>query len=110
MRVVLDTNVVLASLRSHSGASFAIVQLIDQRRITPIVSVPLMFEYEEVLHRAGSLPHLSAHEIDPFFPRSQILFGNALIFAILLSMTRRLPRKTEFLLVRLPETINPLSF
>jgi putative PIN family toxin of toxin-antitoxin system len=66
MRVVIDTNVLLASLRSKSGASNAIAQLIDQRRVTPIISVPLMFEYEEVFHRPDSLPHLSPQEIDTF--------------------------------------------
>jgi putative PIN family toxin of toxin-antitoxin system len=66
MRIVIDTNVLLASLRSSSGASFAIVELIDQRRITPVISVPLMFEYEEVLHRPGSIPHLTSGEIDAF--------------------------------------------
>jgi len=62
----MDTNVLLASLRSSSGASFAIVELIDQRRITSVISVPLMFEYEEVLHRPGMVPHLSARDIDIF--------------------------------------------
>ena len=66
MRVVIDTNVLLASLRSKTGASFAITQLIDQHRVTPVVSVPLMFEYEEVFHRPDSLPHLSPREIDTF--------------------------------------------
>jgi putative PIN family toxin of toxin-antitoxin system len=66
MRIVVDTNVLLASLRSSVGASFAISELIDQRRVTPVISVPLMFEYEEVFHRPGLLPHLSTLEIDTF--------------------------------------------
>ena len=66
MRIVVDTNVLLASLRSSSGASFAILELIDQRRVTPVVSVPLMFEYEEVLHRPSFVPELSGTEIDTF--------------------------------------------
>ncbi len=66
MRIVVDTNVLLAILRSSIGASSAILGLIDQRRVTPVVSVPLMFEYEEILHRPGLLSHLSAGEIDTF--------------------------------------------
>ncbi|MGA3171881.1 MAG: putative toxin-antitoxin system toxin component, PIN family [Chthoniobacteraceae bacterium] len=66
MRIVIDTNVILASLRSSSGASFAIVNLIEHRKVTPVVSVPLLFEYEEILHRPGSVPHLSARQIDDY--------------------------------------------
>jgi putative PIN family toxin of toxin-antitoxin system len=66
MRIVIDTNVILASLRSSDGASFAITQLIDQHRVTPVISVPLLFEYEEILHRPGSLPAFSHAEIDAF--------------------------------------------
>jgi hypothetical protein len=36
MRIVVDTNVLLASLRSRSGASFAIAELIGQRRVSPV--------------------------------------------------------------------------
>jgi putative PIN family toxin of toxin-antitoxin system len=66
MRIVVDTNVLLASLRSSIGASFAIVNLIEQGRVTPVVSVPLLFEYEEILRRPDLVPHLSASEIDAF--------------------------------------------
>ncbi len=34
--------------------------------MTPVVSVPLMLEYEEVLLRDGMLPHLTAPEIHLF--------------------------------------------
>jgi len=80
MRIVIDTNVLLASLRSSIGASFAILGLIDQRRVTPVISVPLMFEYEEILHRPGLLPYLSASEIDRFLDRIAALAVEQRIF------------------------------
>lgn len=38
----------------------------DGGKVTPVVSVPLMFEYEEVLLRAGMLPHLTAEDVQAF--------------------------------------------
>lgn len=45
--IVLDTNVVVAALRSRRGASFAILRLLAQAWI-PLISVPLILEYEAV--------------------------------------------------------------
>ena len=45
--VVLDTNVVIAALRSRRGASFAILRRLGQDWI-PLISVPLILEYEAV--------------------------------------------------------------
>ena len=45
--VVLDTNVIVAALRSRQGASFAILSRIG-RNWAPLISVPLILEYEEV--------------------------------------------------------------
>ena len=46
MRVVLDTNVVVAALRSPEGASAALVEQALNRRFTLLLSVPLVLEYE----------------------------------------------------------------
>jgi predicted nucleic acid-binding protein len=46
--VVLDTNVIVSALRSHRGASFAILRSIG-REWVPLISVPLILEYEELL-------------------------------------------------------------
>lgn len=51
MRIVLDTNVLVAASRSRNGASFALMEAVRQRRLQPLVSVPLMLEYEAVLKR-----------------------------------------------------------
>ena len=47
MRIVLDTNVVVAALISPSGASAALVEQALDRRFTLLLSVPLVLEYEE---------------------------------------------------------------
>jgi putative PIN family toxin of toxin-antitoxin system len=44
---VLDTNVVIAALRSRRGASFAILRRLGQGWV-PLISVPLILEYEAV--------------------------------------------------------------
>jgi putative PIN family toxin of toxin-antitoxin system len=51
MRVVLDTNVVVAALRSDEGASAVILRAALNREITNCLSVALYLEYEEVLKR-----------------------------------------------------------
>jgi putative PIN family toxin of toxin-antitoxin system len=45
--IVLDTNVVIAALRSRRGASFAILRQFGQGW-EPLISVPLILEYEAV--------------------------------------------------------------
>jgi putative PIN family toxin of toxin-antitoxin system len=54
-RVVLDTNVLVASFRSDRGASRKILLNVLSRKIPVLVSVPLMIEYEAVLTRPEQL-------------------------------------------------------
>lgn len=51
MIVVLDTNVVVAGLRSSTGASFRILDMIAAGSVDFALSVPLFLEYEDVLKR-----------------------------------------------------------
>ena len=51
----MDTNVVLAGLRSSKGASFQLLRLIEVDRIDFLLSVPLVLEYEAVLKRPENL-------------------------------------------------------
>ena len=51
MRVVLDTDVVVAAMRSPRGASAAILRAARQGRVTLLASVPLALEYEAVVGR-----------------------------------------------------------
>lgn len=64
MRVILDTNVIIAGLRSSAGASHAILLAIHRRQLTPVISVPLLMEYEEVCKRPGLVPNLTIPQID----------------------------------------------
>src|ERR1700675_4087885 len=66
MRLVLDTDVVVAALRSDQGASRQLLLAALDRRITMLASVPLMLECEAVLTRPEQLDKigLSAPEIN----------------------------------------------
>jgi putative PIN family toxin of toxin-antitoxin system len=46
LRIVLDTDVVVAALRSPKGASAELIRRIDARRVTMVLSVALALEYE----------------------------------------------------------------
>ena len=64
MRAVIDTNVIISALRSTRGASHAILLAMHRRQFNPVLSVPLLMEYEEVSKRPGLLPQLSVQRID----------------------------------------------
>ena len=51
MRLVLDTDVLVAAMRSRSGASWQLVDWALARRFTLLLTVPLVLEYEAVLRR-----------------------------------------------------------
>ena len=51
MKVVLDTDVVVAAMRSPTGASAAILRAARQGRATLLLSMPLALEYEAVCCR-----------------------------------------------------------
>lgn len=55
MRWVLDTDVMVAAIRSDAGASRRLLVAALQRRIELLVSVPLVIEYEAVLTRPEHL-------------------------------------------------------
>jgi len=67
-RVVLDTSVVVAGLRTQSGAGNAVLRLVASRRLILLASAPLFLEYEDVLQRADQrIAHgLSLDQIDEF--------------------------------------------
>jgi putative PIN family toxin of toxin-antitoxin system len=55
MKIVIDTNVLVASLRSRRGASFKLVSYLPSNKFSIAISVPLVFEYEDALKRLDSL-------------------------------------------------------
>lgn len=66
--MVLDTDVIVAGMRSPGGASAAILRKVRQGRVTLLVSVPLAMEYEaicsEAEHRLAA--GLSEREVEIF--------------------------------------------
>src|SRR5271169_6806048 len=67
-RVVLDTSVVVAALRTRTGAGNAVLRLVAQPRLIPLATPPLFLEYEDVLKRPEQrLAHgLAPQQIDEF--------------------------------------------
>ena len=51
LQIILDTNVLVAALKSSRGTSFRLLTLIDSGKFQLNVSTPLVAEYEEVLRR-----------------------------------------------------------
>ncbi len=66
MKVVLDTDVLVAGFRSSRGASRQLLLSALDRKFEMLVSVPLMVEYEAVLTRLEHLNEtgLSAMEVN----------------------------------------------
>ena len=67
-RVVPDSSVVFAALRTRSGAGNALLRLVAKRQLTPLATPPLFLECEDVLKRAEQrLAHgFSPEDIDKF--------------------------------------------
>lgn len=64
LRVVFDTNVLIAGLRSPDGASFQLLQQLGGEAFTLCISVPLILEYEAVAKRQSREIGLSFSDID----------------------------------------------
>jgi putative PIN family toxin of toxin-antitoxin system len=59
-KIVIDTNVLVSALRSRRGWSFELLKRLGKGQFEHVVTVPLLIEYEEVLHREGMVPLTSA--------------------------------------------------
>lgn len=62
-RVILDTNVILAAMRSQTGASYRLLMTIGHPQWQSVVTPALMYEYEDVARRPGNVPGLSPQDI-----------------------------------------------
>jgi putative PIN family toxin of toxin-antitoxin system len=51
VKVVLDTSIMVAALRSRRGASHRLLELVALGQLRPLVSTSLFLEYEDVLMR-----------------------------------------------------------
>jgi putative PIN family toxin of toxin-antitoxin system len=48
---VIDTNVLYSGLYSAAGASFRVLRMIEEKKLTPLLSTTILFEYEDILKR-----------------------------------------------------------
>ena len=62
-RVVLDTNVLVAGLRSRRGAAFRLLSEVGKASFEIALSVPLVLEYEDALLRPG-VTNLGQRDVD----------------------------------------------
>jgi len=61
-QIVIDTNVIVAGLRSKNGSAFRLLSLVGSELFNIHLSVPLVLEYEDVLLR--ELPNLTIEASD----------------------------------------------
>jgi putative PIN family toxin of toxin-antitoxin system len=63
-KIVIDSNVLVAALRSRRGASHRLFTLIDSGKFEMIISVSLLLEYESAAKRLiGEIP-LASSDVD----------------------------------------------
>ena len=73
-KLVIDTNVIVAAMRSKQGASFKLISLLGRGYYELYLSVPLALEYEEVLERQRPDLGWTHDEVDGFL---RILFAGS---------------------------------
>jgi putative PIN family toxin of toxin-antitoxin system len=64
LQLVIDTNVLIAGLRSRRGAAFRLLSILNDARWQINLSVALVLEYEEVLKRESAALQLSYEDVD----------------------------------------------
>ncbi len=64
INVVIDTNVLIAALKSKQGASHKLLFSLPNNAYKPNISVPLFLEYEAVAKRTGLVSGLNNEEIN----------------------------------------------
>ena len=68
MLLTLDTNILYQALMSKTGASYFILQQVRNRKFQIALSVPVFFEYQDVLTRDKSLKdfELQLNDVEKF--------------------------------------------
>src|SRR6266446_4083656 len=62
--IVLDTNILIAALRSKRGAAYQLLTLVGTGRFEVVLSVALVLEYEDVITRFPSELALTKQDVD----------------------------------------------
>ena len=65
-RIVLDTCVIIAALRSRNGASRVVLDWVSERLLVPLLTPALFLQYEDVLKRPEQLQacRLTSAQVD----------------------------------------------
>jgi putative PIN family toxin of toxin-antitoxin system len=63
-QIVIDTNVLIAALRSRRGAAYKLLSLLDSDKFGFSLSVPLVLEYEDIAKKLIGEILLTARDID----------------------------------------------
>ncbi len=63
-QIVIDTNVLIAALMSQYGASYKLLKTVDSDKFMIHLSVPLVFEYEELAKRMLGRISLTENEVN----------------------------------------------
>jgi len=66
MKIIIDTNVLVSSLKSKRGASYKLISILPKQELKPVISVPLVVEYEAVLKRGNLAKELTCEDIENF--------------------------------------------
>ena len=64
LHVVIDTNVIVAALRSRRGASFKLLERLGSGEFKICLSVPLVLEYEDAGKRSAREAGLTTDDVD----------------------------------------------
>jgi putative PIN family toxin of toxin-antitoxin system len=63
-RIVINTNVIVAALRSRRGASYRLLSLVDTGAFLLALSTPMVLEYEDAAKRLAHASPLTMSDID----------------------------------------------
>lgn len=63
-QIVIDTNVILAGLKSNKGASYLLLKRLNSNDFKLNISTTLIFEYEYILKRESQNLGLSFEDIE----------------------------------------------
>jgi putative PIN family toxin of toxin-antitoxin system len=80
LRIILDTNVLCQGLYSSKGASFKVLQAIDEGKLRIILSTALLFEYEDVLKRNQESLSLSSRSVEKLLDNLCLLSDHQKIY------------------------------
>ena len=70
-RVIFDTNVLVAALKSKNGASFQLLSMLKLKKFEISISIPLYMEYLDVLMRPEVKPsNISDDEVLEFIRKT----------------------------------------